>query len=70
MSCGLIGVNAARDETGDRHFDPFDRRYAMTILFDQPFIALALFAVSTFALVLGYVSLTDRDPAAGDDPSA
>ncbi|WP_374135339.1 hypothetical protein [Sphingomonas sp.] len=41
----------------------------MTLLFDQPFIALALCAMSTFALVLGYVSLTDRDPVEGDGPS-
>ncbi|MBA4047288.1 MAG: hypothetical protein C0476_01960 [Sphingomonas sp.] len=70
MSRGLIGVNAARGETGDRRFDPFDRRNAMTLLFDQPFIALALSAITTFALVLGYVSLTDRDPVEGGGPSA
>ncbi|WP_269454027.1 MULTISPECIES: hypothetical protein [Sphingomonas] len=36
----------------------------MTQLFDQPFLALAAAAVTIFALVLGYVSLTDRDSAA------
>lgn len=36
----------------------------MTQLFDQPFLALAAAAAAIFMLVLGYVSLTDRDPAA------
>lgn len=38
----------------------------MTLLFDEPFLALVLFAMTTFALVLGYVSLTDRDPIERD----
>ena len=41
----------------------------MTQIFDQPFLVLALAAVTIFSLVLGYASLTDRDPAA-DEPVA
>jgi len=41
----------------------------MTQIFDQPFLVLALAAVTIFALVLGYASLTDRAPAV-DEPAA
>ncbi len=41
----------------------------MTLFFDEPFLALALLAMTAFALVLGYVSLTDRDPVEGSGPT-
>lgn len=34
----------------------------MNAIFDQPFLAIVLFAMIAFALALGFVSLTDRDP--------
>lgn len=36
----------------------------MNQIFDQPFLALVLFALIAFALALGFVSLSDRDPLA------
>lgn len=34
----------------------------MALLLDQPFLALAAFAMTLFIVALGYVSITDRDP--------
>ncbi|MBA3878562.1 MAG: hypothetical protein C0500_02470 [Sphingobium sp.] len=60
----MTGVKVGDAIRVDKGADPNDRSRSMTQLFDQPFLALAAAAVTIFALVLGYVSLTDRDSAA------